>query len=372
MKKNKDIYSWIALFLLVAGDILAVLGKRGDWDYWSYWVIGDIILLIVLGIFAWLNDTKFKFKTLIVTKLLSNATGITTLNALYLIVFAVNFACLGNAILPLFQPNIEFEEAFFPLLVCGVVLLGLVLFFPVASNDKDNDAEYVFVSGISYIGNYNREQEYNSFSLNLVPLVRMIQICEKELLAGERKCRFLIALSNAFNDESYKVLKDIMHVVCPEKEYNISDLNSLEHIKENIRIVIREIIKKEFPSLKEKTDEVVIDFTDPIDYNKDFDIAYNRIEEKVNPLDDRHHELYFNLTPGTSIIGGLMALFSVDGDRKLYIYSQAKPSAKDLENEIRANLFKRELLKPLVKSRIPLENLLSQALESLLKKSTNG
>ena len=119
--RNKTFYSWIALILVVAGDCLAVLGRR-DWNYWRYWVAADIGLLIILGVIGWLNNTKFKFRTLILTKLLANATGFELLNVLYLIVFAINFAGIGNAILPLFQPNTDLVGAIYPLLVCGVVL----------------------------------------------------------------------------------------------------------------------------------------------------------------------------------------------------------------------------------------------------------
>ena len=142
---NKDLYSWIALVLVIAGDCFAVLGRR-DWNYWRYWVLADILLLLILGLIGWMNNTKFKFRTLILTKLLANATGLKLLNVLYLIFFAINFAGIGNAILPLFQPNIDLGEAFYPLLVCGVVLLGLILFFPDVHKDKNDDAEYVCIA----------------------------------------------------------------------------------------------------------------------------------------------------------------------------------------------------------------------------------
>lgn len=368
--KWKELYSWIALVLVIAGDILAILGKRGDWSYWRYWVIADIVLLVLLGIVAWTNGTKFKYRTFVLTKLLGNATGNKTLNGLYLLAFAFNFACIGNAILPLFQAQVELKEAFYPLLVCAVVLIGLIIFFPSGREGKTKNAEYVFISGISYFNQFNREQEYNSFSLNLVPLVRMFQICEQELIDNKRTCQFLIVLSDAFNIKCASTLRDVMHVVSPEKEKNVLDNND---IKDNLRLVIREVLKKEFPHPEIKgwtniIDKIIIDFTDAINYNKDFDTAYNRIEEKVNPLDDENHELYFNLTPGTSIIGGILSLFAIDGDRKLYIYSQAKPSKDEADTPEKLDLYKRNLLQPMIKSRIPLKNLLSQALESEMRK----
>lgn len=390
--KSNEVFSWIALTLVIAGDIFAVLGRRGDWSYWKYWVLGDILLLIVLGIVAWNSGTKFKYRAMILTKLLANATGNKTLNILYLLAFAFNFACLGNAILPLFQKDIELDEAFYPLLVCAFVLMGLIIFFPNGREEKATNAKYVFISGISFISKFNREQKYDSFSLNLVPLVRMFQIfeeglkdsIEKGLTGYYRKCEFLIVLSDAFTTDSIPTLRNVMHVVCPSKEEVISEGIDVE---ENLRHVIREVIKKEFPLPKGEwiktilqnpenpeeewtkiIDNIEIDFTEAINYNKDFDTAYNRIEEKVNPKDDENHELYFNLTPGTSIIGGILSLFAIDGDRKLYIYSQAKPSEKESDDPAILDRYKRDLLKPMIKSRIPLKNLLSQALESELEK----
>ena len=72
-----------------------------------------------------------------------------------------------------------------------------------------------------------------------------------------------------------------------------------------------------------------------IDYNEDSDFAYHRISEEVELLDDASHQLYFNLTPGTGVISSLMMLLAIDGDRKLYYYSQQRPNFKsdNVKNE---------------------------------------
>ena len=45
--------------------------------------------------------------------------------------------------------------------------------------------------------------------------------------------------------------------------------------------------------------------------------------EPVDPEnDDPNHILCFNLTPGTSAVGGLMTLMAIDPKRELYYYSQ--------------------------------------------------
>ncbi|MBQ4432725.1 MAG: hypothetical protein II894_01040, partial [Bacteroidales bacterium] len=326
----------------------------------------------------------FRNRATVLTKLLSYSMGNKILNVAFMFAFGLNFACLGSTVSSLTQQNLS---AIYTIVGWAVVLVGLIVFIPSGREEKAENPGFVFVSGISYIGNFNREQAYNSFGLSLVPLVRMFQLFEEGLkdsfakgMDNYRNCQFLVVLSDAFTPRSNNTLRDVMHVVDANKEDAIDDGVSIE---DNLRLVIREVIKKEFPlpegewakkffqTSEEWTtfiDNVKIDFTEAINYNKDFDTAYNRIEEKVDPLDDENHELYFNLTPGTSIIDGILSLFAIDGDRKLYIYGQAKPSAEEVDTAKKLDLYKRNLLKPIVKSRIPLNNLLSQAIESDLAK----
>ena len=67
-------------------------------------------------------------------------------------------------------------------------------------------------------------------------------------------------------------------------------------------------------------------------------------------------------------------LLAIDGDRKLYYYSQQRPKPMpDSEKNGKDRLlledqFKRSLLHPVKKERIPLSNILSQALESELSR----
>ena len=370
MLQRREILSWIALVLVVAYDCLAVLGRRSDWDYWKYWVLGDIALLLLLGLAGWMSGIKFKPRTSLI-KLLANTTGVRVLNVLYLFLFAFNFAGLSSAILPLFQPEVKFVNAIYPLGVLAIVLMGLIFFFPGVRDDKNDDAEYVFISGISFINRFDRAQVYDSFKLNLVPLVRMLQLCVDTNQKRLRKCQFLIVLSDAFKSFDIKVndtLKDVMHVVCPEKENEI-DLN--KGVDNNLRLLIREVAKKEFPTdkyplLVKQIEIMKINFTQACNYNGDFDTVYARLDEKATPLDDSNHILYFNLTPGTGIIGGLMTLQAIDGDRELYYYSQKSLPEDIKDNPDAIEEFKKGLLNKVPKSQIPLKNLLSQALESEL------
>jgi len=366
---NKNIFliNWFALTLVTIGDFLAIMGIRGEWDYWRWWVWGDLGLLIILFFIGWMRKL-IRPKTSIVVRLLSNASGSRTINILYVIVFTLNMAALGNALLPLFQKDVEINGALYPLGVCLVAMIALILFFPVGRNKKDDNATCVFVSGISYIPFFDRKQTYNSFGLNLVPLVRMLQVCEEELAAGTRKCRFHIIQTRSFTNYSAQALTDVMHVVNSDKETEISETPS---VNDKLRLLIREVAIREFPNLKAQIEQMEITFSkESIDYNEDSDFAFQRINEEVELLDDAKHQLYFNLTPGTGVISSLMMLLAIDGDRKLYYYSQLRPNF-DSEEEKQVKLleeFKRSLLHPVRKERIPLRNILSQALDSELSR----
>lgn len=370
-KTNNFLINWFALILVTIGDFLAIMGIRGEWDYWRWWVWGDLGLLIILFLIGWIREV-IRPKTSIVVRLLSNASGTRTINILYVILFTLNMAALGNALLPLFQKDVEINEALYPLGVCLVAMIALILFFPIGRNKKDSNATYVFVSGISYIPSFNREQAYNSFGLNLVPLVRMIQVCEKELIENTRTCKFHIIQTRAFTNDSAQALTDVMHVVNINMEKEISETPS---VNDKLRLLIREVAKKEFPNLEAQIQKMDITFSkESIDYNEDSDFAYQRINEEVERLDDANHQLYFNLTPGTGVISSLMMLLAIDGDRKLYYYSQQRPKPMpDSEKNGKDRLlledqFKRSLLHPVKKERIPLSNILSQALESELSR----
>ena len=73
----------------------------------------------------------------------------------------------------------------------------------------------------------------------------------------------------------------------------------------------------------------------------------------VRENDNDSNVLFFNLTPGTGVVGSLMTLMAIDGDRSLYYFSQDSRLQED------------KRLKVVDKSQIPLKNLLSQALETL-------
>jgi hypothetical protein len=137
-----------------------------------------------------------------------------------------------------------------------------------------------------------------------------------------------------------------------EKSWN------LEEIKKDLEQVIREIARIEFydePEKLEIIDKCNINFTDFVtDYNN-YQDSFSQISTLVQSLDTDETILFFNLTPGTVTLSSVMTLIAIDGDRRLYYYSQETNIPVDLK------------MKKVDKKMIPLENLLSQALENVIK-----
>ena len=73
------------------------------------------------------------------------------------------------------------------------------------------------------------------------------------------------------------------------------------------------------------------------------------------------HVLMKPAAPGTGIIGSLMTLMAIDGDRYLYYYSQEPMPTLNSDEEKRT--FRERQVLPVDKSKVPLQALLSQALE---------
>ena len=133
-----------------------------------------------------------------------------------------------------------------------------------------------------------------------------------------------------------------------------------------VEILIRALVYTEFPDRPWMNGHLKIEFTKACDYNKDFEGCFAELDNTVSPLDDENHQLYFNCTPGTSTVGSVMTLLAIDGDRELYYYSQEEMPVG--MTPLEKLDFKKELLKPVDKNKIPLYNLLSQALDKFEKR----
>ena len=132
----------------------------------------------------------------------------------------------------------------------------------------------------------------------------------------------------------------------------VPTLLSGKDILQQMETLVKKVAQIEFPKQKEEMERLKIDWTDPCDYNV-FKSCHDVLTRKIKGIDDIRHRLVCYVSPGTSLVGALITLMAIDGDRELYYYSQEK----DLDDSRRLMLVN--------KKDIPLKNLLSQALETL-------
>lgn len=336
----------MALLLILVGEILSLIAIRHDYDWqtWGPWVGLVLTLIILLWLLGWYLHVKFGFKSIIVTKLLANAISPRLLGVVYLFFFAIHIGWLTNATMSLFMPKEPFWQVGTNMLVCVVGMGLLIWFFPNGRQKKIGYPTKVFVSGISEI---KVPWTKNPSDLNLKPLARELQNTEDDL----ENCELLILLSD-FNKASNEQISQSVRSVLDFIGQQAISLDGLS-TEQQIKLLVREVIKQEFPK-KKWVDQMIIEFSIPCNYDN-FSDCFRALSPLVEAKDDDNHRLIFNLSPGTGIVGSLMTLLAIDGDRELYYYRQEKnDSISDTDR-----------LQPVNKSDIPLKNLLSQALETL-------
>lgn len=352
LKRNAT-YSWAVIILLALFEGSALMGiHMGHWSLWGTCMAVSAISIVSIWLYASRKWKLFTTANLILTKLLNNAIAPTTLGIVYLLLFIIHMGWLTDAAISLFLPVNKPQDVIFAMMVCCVGIAVLVCFFPKGKTEKNDDATKVFVTGVSAIG--NTPEDYDS--LNLIPLVRILQLAEE----NDRKCKLLILLSDSFekNERTGEVLSKVMGLVNAGK---CSSLDGCATILDKLEMVIREIVRREFPGRPWLNAKLEVEFTSACNYNGDFETSFKILTPRVNELDDVDHLLYFNCTPGTSTIGSLLTLLAIDGDRRLYYYNQEKmPSGLTEEQKLK---FRESMLKPVDKTKIPLYNLLSQAME---------
>lgn len=362
---NSKTYSWIALVSILFADVFAVVARFSALSIWYYFLAGILAFLIMLWAISFIKNVRFGFKSIILVKLLSNAATPRPLSVLYILLFVIHIGWLGN--IPSSSDNILLS-----LFVCITLILFIILFFPSKQERKSDNATKVFVSGISQI---------NYTNLNLLPLVRMLQLTDDDYTA-----EMIIIHSNYYNkyystDDNDMNKKKIIDNV--DSYYNNYFKNAYEKLNnpvikrmyeetktgqdivEKLKLIIRLLAYHEFPE-KEwilYPDKFHIEFTPAQDYDK-FQECFNAIEKQLIGRDTPANVLYFNLTPGTANISALMTLMAIDGDRKLYYYVPENDP-----NKVRAMSEKEKQLRltEVIKKDIPLDNLLSQAIETLNK-----
>ena len=347
---NRNTYSWAALFILLLCETFAFCGIHCSWCIWGPWTFLAVLLVIAIGIVGNILKHTFNMRSVILTKLLANAISPQLLGTIYLLLFVVHIGWLTNAVTSLFMPD-ETASVVISVGICIFGLIVLICFFPDGRKQKCEKPQKVFISGISAINPSNH---------NLTPLVRMLQLTSDT----DTSCELYILHSNYYssNKEQEKIninytqyLTEMLKKLPAEYHSMVNQMESDApiSIKEKLKNLIKLIAIDMFPEKKWIPNGLTITFSEEeADYNQ-FNQCFDIVDKYVKGKDNNDNILYFNLTPGTGIVGSLMTLMAIDANRSLYYYSQdnkLEESAKLMEVE---------------KSQIPLRNLLSQALDTL-------
>ena len=362
---RKKFYSSIALTLILLCEFLLVGYLQLNWPV--LWIITiAACLLPTLILVGRIFGQRFSIASPIVTKLLANAVTPSFWGTFYLFMFVIHIGWLANAVLGWYtEENDLLCRVWLSTLVCVFGMYFLIVFFPKGNEQKVEKPQKVFISGISAISTRPEDLDKMVYDrLNLLPLVRILQLAIKDDVVP----KMVILQTDAFKDTDVfnKAFLRVLELTNPEA---LPDLDNCNGINEKLELLIREVAKREFPEMARRKignssfiDNISIEFTtEACNYSKNFEKAYTILNEKTKGLDDIHHCLYFNLTPGTGIIGSLMTLMAIDGDRHLYYYSQEPMPLLGSDEEKRK--FRESLVLPVDKSKVPLQALLSQALE---------
>ncbi len=368
---NRNSFSSVAWILLIIGELFALLCIRGNAYLWGEWTVYGILTVGVLIFALWVIGQKFnhefKIRSIILTRLLANAIAPQRIGTIYLLLFVIHIGWLTNATMSLFMES-DIGKVIATIIVCIIGTIVLIAFFPNGKGKNTGPLNRIVISGISKLFPFN---EYKKF--NLLPFVRIFQKVKAN--------KIVVVLSDILIKEGY--LSPIIYVTEEQKKddpikfatfsedpsiekmrgMHINQLGSIkgitrdmEIIKKDLKQVLKNAARVEFYNDKdilETIDACEIVFTDFIaDYNN-YQTSFVNINELVQTLDTPNNKLFFNLTPGTVTMSSVMTLIAVDGDRSLYYYSQDDKIPVELK------------LEKVNKNQIPLENLLSQALENV-------
>lgn len=354
--------------LLFTAEVLALRALRTeDWTPFGVLALITGVAIVLVWFISTPSRGGFKLRNTTLRKMLANAISPTWLGVAYLLAFVLHIGWTSNAVNSLFVGKGDWLQAFtsFGLSVFGLAVL--IVFFPEGKVDKSGAREAVFISGISMIGVKRDKNDDNNPHIisirNIVPLVSILDLVFKAhsvkkenvgeflILDTQGHQRIINDLITAGDWENYYVdttgAEDNPRRVALPWRPAPGDENAVENL---IEWLIKFTAKLKYPGNDNFIDGLTIGFMDgPCDYDQ-FDQCFEVVDRAVRRVDNREHLLYFNLTPGTGIVGSLMTLFAIDDNRRLFYYTQNS----DIKVIAEAN-----------KAKVPLENLLSQALESI-------
>lgn len=357
----RDKYSVTALFLLLIAEISVIAAMRISDNLWL-WIVSVVaaIAILIIAAIGNKNNLEFKPKSGVASNLLANAITPRAISAFYLLFFVVHIGWISDSTLNLFLPKeytewVEVIVSFF----AGIIgLFFLVVFFP-RSEDMEGKNK-IIVSGMSipsvhYISpDKNPTDKDRYLKLNLRPLVRMLQLLPKD----EIQCTLLILMSDGLKGglkgnfpKVYKLItgKD------SEIKYKCETKRDIEIMAE---VLIKACAKREFPDRGELIDNLKIQWTEYCDYD-DFDSCFKTLNKEINSFSGKDNSFIFNMTPGTTLIGGVITLLAMDPQRSLYYYRQSEAIVDD-----------KDRLLPVVKDYESIRNVLSGTLENIRRKES--
>ena len=349
---TRDKYCVFALILISVAEVTAIAAMRSLNGLWL-WIVAAVatFAILIVALIGNSNGLDFRPKSGVASNLLANAITPRTISAFYLLFFVVHIGWISDSTLNLFLPKeyTEWTEVIVSFITGSLGLLFLVVFFP--RSEDASGKNKVIVSGISipsvpYLSPEPSEEERYR-ALNLRPLVRTLQLVSND----ERECSLLILWSNGL-DSSLPVNFSKVYKLITRKDYDNS--NTLG-VKEMAEVLIRECAKREFPDKANLINNMKIRWTDSCDYD-DFGTCFKTLNKEINALINKNHSLLFNMTPGTTLIGGVITLLAMDPQRSLYYYRQSKAITDDNNR-----------LLPVVKDYESIKNLLSGTLENIRK-----
>lgn len=368
---NRNTFSLLALIVIVVCEVVAILGIRWHCVIMLIYALTTVLVLcvalIIIGWFYGSKHHRFWPNKTIFTKLMANAISPSWLGALYLLLFIIHLGWLTDGSLNYFQSKNDSVEVSVSLITGFIAMLALVSFFPEGKSKKRKEKTKMFVSGISAFQskpNPVSGKPVGFSKSNLIPLVRILQVAEPNC----EKCEMLILKSSLFKDNVPTLCIDraeeLKLNVVDEADYNEFGIDRDNDIDDHLRLIIKKtalaVFLSENDNMKRDEKEIIewirnlkIYFTPPCDYDE-YASSFRTLVRSLREYDSSDREFCFNLTPGTVVVSSIMTLLSIDSDRELYYYRQASNITDD-----------RLRLQKVDKTKVPLENLLSQALETL-------
>lgn len=299
--------------------------------FYPYFIAGWILLIIIFSIgYA---KKEFDISGFTASRFLSNALGLRPLNLIFAFVFTMHLSWLCDESFELmFQNN---NPLLYSLIRIGIILVGLLYIFFIFPDSKVTDKyipeekRTVLISGLSNISIFNMEGKFApNFETFILPFSKFKNIRKILIITSSSPLKSLDIMVKNIDKLPNDCLKKYYREYVEKVE---SEKNSKE-VTENIKHALEELIKK---SIKLYYDDIDISklefiFTDPVSYDN-MELINNALLSKLTTIKEPDEEILINISPGTSVIGGVLSISAIKGDR-LLVYT--KQNTDSQENEL--------------------------------------